>query len=71
MVRTVQYVMNKENTRDDVGPVATPSSAVSEWVWIVGAEHTDRAWLLSNYDTWERNPHFLGTVPPHPENDQG
>lgn len=45
----------------------TISEAVREWVWVVGAERLDQQWLLSDYDTWERNPHYTGPYQPHPE----
>jgi hypothetical protein len=50
-------------------PAATESDAVREWVGNVGAECPDRAWLCSNYDTWEKNPHYVGPEEPHPEDD--
>lgn len=37
--------------------------AVREWAWVVGAEVPDRQWLLSDYDSWERNPHYRGPDP--------
>jgi hypothetical protein len=41
--------------------------AVRQWVWVVGANHPDQAWILSDYDSWERNPHYVGPEQPHPE----
>lgn len=41
--------------------------AISEWVWIVGKDHPDTQWLCSNYDSWERNPHYTGPDQGHPE----
>ena len=41
--------------------------AIREWVWIVGAERLDQQWLLSDYDSWERNPHYRGPDQGHPE----
>ena len=41
--------------------------AVREWAWIVGADRPDDQWLLSDYDTWERNPHYSGPDQGHPE----
>lgn len=41
--------------------------AVREWAWVVGAEVPDRQWLLSDYDSWERNPHYRGPDQGHPE----
>ena len=41
--------------------------AVREWAWNVGQDAQDQQWLLSNYDTWERNPHYNGPDQGHPE----
>ena len=41
--------------------------AIREWAWSYGAEHPGQAWLLSDRDSWERNPHYTGPDVPHPE----
>jgi hypothetical protein len=41
--------------------------ACREYAYNYGAEHPDREWLSTDFDTWERNPHFTGTPGPHPE----
>lgn len=41
--------------------------AIRQWAWVVGQDYPDRAWLLSDYDSWERNPHYNGPKVPHPE----
>jgi len=41
--------------------------AIREWVWIVGAERPDQQWLLTDYDSWEPNPHYHGPDQGHPE----
>ena len=46
---------------------ATVSEAINEWVWNVGHERPECAWLCSNYDTWERNPYYQGPPVEHPE----
>jgi hypothetical protein len=51
---------------EDSRPVTT-AEAVREWAWVVGAERLDQQWLLSDYDTWERNPHYAGPDQRHPE----
>jgi|SRR5580704_1815614 hypothetical protein len=38
--------------------VATPQEACREYAYTVGSEHQDRPWILTNYDTWERNPYY-------------
>ncbi len=49
--------------------LATEQDAVREWAWNVGYEdcYKDRQWICSNYDTWERNPHYHGPEQQHPE----
>lgn len=42
---------------------------VREWVWVAGARETDREWLNSPFDTWEKNPHYTGKPGRHPEED--
>lgn len=32
-----------------------------------GAEHPDRAWILTDRDCWYANPHYTGAPLPHPE----
>jgi len=41
--------------------------AVSEWTWAVGRTRPDQQWLLSDFDSWERNPHYSGPDQMHPE----
>jgi hypothetical protein len=43
--------------------------AVREWVWTVGQDRADQQWVLSAYDTWERNPHYTGPDQGHPEDE--
>ena len=53
-----------DNERDE--PMTT-ADAVRHWVYAVGADWSREAWILSPYDTWERNPHYRGFPVPHPE----
>lgn len=48
--------------------LATPSEACREWAWNVGSEtrYANQQWLLTDYDTWERNPHYHGHAQEHP-----
>lgn len=41
--------------------------AVREWAWNAGHDNPDVPWLLSDYDTWERNPFYRGPAAPHPD----
>lgn len=51
--------------------LATTQEAVREWACVVGANKPDVPWLLSDYDTWERNPYYRGPPVSHPEDDVG
>jgi len=42
---------------------------IAEQVQIFGAEMPDRQWILSGWDTWERNPYYHGEEQQHPEDD--
>jgi hypothetical protein len=52
-------------------PLATPQDAVREYARNAGSENADQAWILSPYDTWERNPFYVGPPARHPEDDYG
>jgi hypothetical protein len=41
--------------------------AVREWVWVVGRDIPDQEYILSDYDSWEKNPFYLGKPGRHPE----
>lgn len=45
------------------------SAAVDQYADAYGAEDTESAWILSPFDTWERNPHYVGPPQRHPEDD--
>ena len=47
--------------------LATMSDAVQEYTFAVGADNRQSAWILSQYDTWTRNPFYRGPAVPHPE----
>jgi len=42
---------------------------VREYARNVGAERPDSAWILTDYDSWERNPWYQGPPQRHPEDD--
>lgn len=44
--------------------------AIQEQRFIFGAENPDKAWILSDWDTWEHNPFYSGPPQPHPEYDE-
>lgn len=41
--------------------------AAREYARNVGMDNPDRAWILTDWDTWERNPFYQGPPVPHPE----
>ena len=47
----------------------TAADLVRDEVTWLGSRNPAKAWLLSNYDTWERNPYYDGPEVPHPEAD--
>ncbi len=51
--------------------LATYSDAMSEWARNVGWHdaNKDSAWLLTDYDVWVKNPHYVGSPVSHPESD--
>lgn len=51
-------------------PLATYDDAMREFAANVGRDHPDRAWILTDYDVWIRNPFYNGPPNPrHPEDD--
>jgi hypothetical protein len=49
--------------------LAKMSDAVKEYAHNLGHDNQDVAWILSPYDTWEKNPFYLGPKVPHPEDE--
>lgn len=47
--------------------IATPTEACREYATNFGMDHTERAWICTPFDTWERNPFYHGPAMPHPE----
>lgn len=52
---------------DEYDHAPTTQELVREWASQYGSAHTDQQWLLSDWDTWERNPHYVGPEQAHPE----
>lgn len=46
------------------------TEAVRQWARAEGSEQPLRQWILSDYDTWERNPFYIGPDLGHPEIDE-
>ena len=43
------------------------AEAHAAYPWQEGRYYPDRAWLLSPFDVWMRNPFYSGPPVPHPE----
>jgi hypothetical protein len=53
-------------------PPATHDEAISEWVRNCGSDPTriGHQWLLTDYDTFVRNPHYTGPAQRHPDEEE-
>ena len=47
----------------------TEQDRVDQYTSVYGAERLDCQWILSPFDTWERNPYYRGPDQGHPEDD--
>lgn len=63
-------MFNPYDDEDHFAPLATPAEAIQEYARNMGPECTDRAWLLTSWDVWVRNPAYCGPPVPHPEDDE-
>jgi len=59
----------EEQYEEALTPLATQSDACREYARNVGVAHSNLAWILTDYDTWEKNPYYVGPPVPHPEED--
>ena len=48
---------------------ARPSEAMAEYARNIGGDehHKNSQWILTDFDVWERNPHYSGPPQRHPE----
>jgi hypothetical protein len=53
---------------DEMSRCATDDESVFEWAANCEAPG-DVEWLLNDRDVWVKNPRFIGTPGPHPEDD--
>jgi hypothetical protein len=56
-----------EDVLGDYDPPPTVSELIQHWAQCYGAEHPDREWLTSDWDTIVRNPFYTGPKHVHPE----
>lgn len=47
--------------------LATVTEACREYARNAGMDDPDRAWILTPWDSWERNPFYRGPAVRHPE----
>lgn len=60
--------MNLSNPADDSDfTYDTVAEADAGYAHGLGAEHPDRAWILSDRDCWYPNPYYTGLPVPHPD----
>lgn len=50
-------------------PLATYDDARAEFARNAGRDNPDHEWILTPFDTWERNPAYRGPKGRHPEDD--
>lgn len=46
------------------------SEALHQYAGVYGEDRSDEEWILSPFDSWERNPHYKGIPGRHPEDDE-
>lgn len=65
MTRNIDWELELEQQR----PPATHDEAVSEWTQAAGSDphRIRRQWLVTDYDTIVRNPHYTGPAQRHPD----
>jgi hypothetical protein len=54
---------------DESGGLATQAEAAQEYGRNAGMDDPDREWILTPWDSWERNPFYTGPRGRHPEDD--
>jgi hypothetical protein len=54
---------------DEPGHLATYGEAFKEYGRNAGAIQPNVEWILTPWDTWEKNPFYTGTPGRHPEDD--
>jgi hypothetical protein len=57
--------------REERSEVVTIASECEAYAYYEGKERPERAWILSDYDTWHRNPFYRGPPVPHPDDEPG
>jgi hypothetical protein len=60
-----------EHKKDE--PLVTESirKSIRKYTSNYGMEHQNQAWILSPYDTWEKNPHYIRIIATHPSSYTG
>lgn len=50
--------------------IPSQADAYREMVNNIGSDNPQHCWILTPFDTWERNPAYVGPEQPHPEDHQ-
>lgn len=53
---------------DNMSKGAWMNAALKQYADVYG-ENSKNQWISTPYDTWEKNPHYVGPDQPHPEDD--
>jgi len=63
------YADDEEDRFNEEDRLATKSDACREFAANVGhyERYKNSAWIFTDYDTWEPNPHYVGKPQSHPE----
>jgi hypothetical protein len=48
---------------------AKPADAMREFARNTGSDRPEVAWILTDYDVFVPNPHYVGPRVPHPEDE--
>lgn len=59
----------REALDEQANGLATMGQAVKEYARNAGSDRPNQEWILSPWDSWERNPCYRGPVGRHPEDD--
>jgi hypothetical protein len=72
-VNSLQLKLDLMMTPDEYDPPSyggtVTQEAHAEMTLLFGAEKPTQAWILTDFDVWERNPFYEGPPQPHPEDD--
>ncbi len=59
--------MHQDNYSDTLSDDSWKVDALKQYAEVYGEQDTESEWILTPFDTWERNPFYKGEPTPHPE----